>query len=197
MEGGNEAYGVQVLDSQEVALVRRAQRGDAAAFGELVRLHQRRVVSVAYRLLGNTEDARDVGQDALVKAFRSLSQLDDPARFGSWLMRITTNLALNFRRSRSLRIASSIDGGGEDDDGPALESSDLGDVTPLSAEMQNAVTAALDKLPEKQRLALVLFSMEGMPQKDVAELLDCSVELVKWNVFQARKKLKELLAAHL
>lgn len=188
---------MQVLDSQEVALVRRAQRGDAAAFGELVRLHQRRVVSVAYRLLGNTEDARDVGQDALVKAFRSLSQLDDPARFGSWLMRITTNLALNFRRSRSLRIASSINGGGEDDDGPALESSDHGDVTPLSAEMHQAVTAALERLPEKQRLALVLFSMEGMPQKDVAELLDCSVELVKWNVFQARKKLKELLAAHL
>jgi len=52
-------------------------------------------------------------------------------------------------------------------------------------------------LPDKQRLALVLFSIEGLPQKEVADLLECTVELVKWNVFQARKKLREMLAEYL
>jgi RNA polymerase sigma-70 factor (ECF subfamily) len=60
-----------------------------------------------------------------------------------------------------------------------------------------AVSRAMETLPEKQRLSLILFSIEGMPQKDVAEILDCSLELVKWNVFQARKKLKELLEEYL
>ena len=57
--------------------------------------------------------------------------------------------------------------------------------------------AAIAELPEKQRLALVLFSIEGLPQKEVAEILECSLELVKWNVFQARKHLREQLAEYL
>jgi len=59
------------------------------------------------------------------------------------------------------------------------------------------VEAAIAELPEKQRLSLVLSSVEGVPQKEVAEILDCSVELVKWNVFQARKTLKRVLAPYL
>ena len=64
---------------------------------------------------------------------------------------------------------------------------------PLPEEMRTAIGAALERLPEKQRLALILFSVEGLPQKDVADILECSVELVKWNVFQARRSLKEML----
>ncbi|UCC31361.1 MAG: sigma-70 family RNA polymerase sigma factor, partial [Phycisphaerales bacterium] len=68
---------------------------------------------------------------------------------------------------------------------------------PLPEELQSAVNEAMERLPDKQRLALILFSVEGMPQKEVAEILECSVELVKWNVFQARQKLKEMLKAYL
>lgn len=190
-----------MVESKEVAQVRQAQRGDRHAFAELVRSYQKRVVSVAYRLLGNAEDARDVGQDAFVKAFGSLGQLEDPSRFGPWLLRIVGNLALNYRRSRSLRLMPSIDAG-SDDDGreskiqPRAREGD-GETGPLSEELHAAVTAAMEQLPEKQRMALILFSIEGMAQRDVAEILECSVELVKWNVFQARQKLKDLLAEHL
>lgn len=193
---------MQVLESQEVAQVRQAQRGDRNAFAALVKSYQKRVVSVAYRLLGNSDDARDVGQDAFVKAFKGLSQLDDPTRFGPWLLRIVSNLALNYRRSRSLRFMPSLDAPGDGDEGretgfqPQAKDSN-GESGPLSEELHAAVTKAMDQLPEKQRMALILFSIEGMPQKDVAEILECSIELVKWNVFQARKKLKDLLAEHL
>ena len=185
-------------------LVRRAVAGDTQAFAELVRRYQRRAVSVAYRLLGNIEDAGDVSQDAFVRAYDNLSQLTDPSRFAAWLMKIVSNLSLNYRRARSTRSATSLDDAalanverrdprtnlrvstGRDEDDAALPT-----------ELHEAVTSALDQLPEKQRLALVLFSVEGLPQKEVAEVLDCSVELVKWNVFQARKKLKEALEAWL
>lgn len=182
----------------EVDAVCRAQAGDAQAFSELVRLYQRRTVSAAYRLLGNLEDASDVAQDAFVRAFRSLGQLENPARFGPWLMRVVSNLALNYRRSRKLRSAASLDdpdfAGGQ----AALRLADrAGEDGALPVELHAAVSAALEQLPEKQRLALILFSVEGMPQKDVAEVLECSIELVKWNVFQARKKLRESLAEHL
>lgn len=195
---------MQVIDSQEVALVLKAQRGEKQAFAELVRAYQRRVVAVAYRLLGNAEDARDVGQDAFIKAFRSLSQLEDASRFGPWLMRTVSNLALNYRRSRALRAMPSLDApaGGTDgesfDRGATVEGREAGgESRPMSRELKSAIDAAMEKLPEKQRLALILFSVEGVPQKDVADILDCSIELVKWNVFQARKKLKELLAEYL
>ena len=67
----------------------------------------------------------------------------------------------------------------------------------LPEELRGEIGKALERLPDKQRLALVLFSVEGMPQKEVAEVLECSVELVKWNVFQARKKLKDWLHEYL
>jgi len=190
---------VRVDEPAEVDLVRRAQRGEAEAFADLVRRYQRQAVSLAYRLLGNAEDAKDVGQDAFVRAYQRLSQLEDASRFAPWLMRVVSNLALNFRRARRLRLAAPLEDGMA---GPTAKTPGSGrrisvliedQDGPLSDELQNAITAALEELPDKQRLALILFSVEGMAQKDVAEVLECSVELVKWNVFQARKKLKELL----
>jgi len=188
----------------ETSLVRKAQKGDVEAFSSLVRLYQRRVVSVAYRLLGNGEDARDVAQDAFVRAYRALGQLEDANRFGPWLMRVVSNLSLNFRRSRKLRAAVSLDGSPENPsiaDDPSAGHRQLKgnkvDAGIMAEETSGAIQVAMAQLPEKQRLALILFSVEGMPQNEVAEILDCTVELVKWNVFQARKKLKEALADYL
>ena len=191
-------------DMEHVALVRKAQSGDHDAFAELVRQHQRKAVSVAYRLLGNVDDASDVAQDAFVRAFRSLGQLEDPSRFGAWLMRVVTNLSLNYRRSRSIRQTSSLDSVSDDPatlrmprSGVRLMQGPSDEDGTMPEELQDAIDAAMAELPEKQRLSLVLFSIEGMPQKEVADVLECSVELVKWNVFQARKRLKESLAAYL
>jgi RNA polymerase sigma-70 factor (ECF subfamily) len=192
-----------VRNPEEVDLVCRAKAQDSAAFGELVRRYQRRAVSVAFRLVGNSADASDVSQEAFVRAYRNLNQLEDAARFGPWLMRVVSNLSLNFRRSRASRPASSLDDtflDGADFRRPGaglrLASSEADEPT-RAGELEKAMDAALEQLPDQQRLALILFSVEGMPQKDVAEILECSVELVKWNVFQARKKLKELLSTYL
>jgi RNA polymerase sigma-70 factor, ECF subfamily len=189
-------------------LVRRVLGGERGAFDELIRRYQRQAVAVSYRLLGNTQDALEVTQDSFLKAFTSLGSLQKPDAFGGWLMRIVSNLSLNYRRSRKVRSQLPLDdllgasnpqqtdsstGGGSEwmarDDDPAHALS--------SKEMGQRLQEALAELPEKQRLAIVLFTIQEMPQKDVAEALGCSVEAVKWHVFQGRKKLKELLKEHL
>ncbi len=190
----------------DAGLVSSVLGGECAAYDSLVRRYQRRALAVAYRLLGDVHDAADVAQDAFLRAFRNLRTLEKRERFGPWLMRIVTNLSLNYRRSRGAnyaRRAGDVDelAGGADDLRTASGDAKTGPASPpssaLSGELRTAVDQAIAELPEKQRLALVLFSIEGLPQKDVAEILQCSLELVKWNVFQARKALKERLAEYM
>ena len=187
-------------------LVSRVLAGDRKSFDELIGRYQRQAIAVSYRLLGNTNDALEVSQDAFLKAFTSLDTLQKPEAFGGWLMRIVSNLSLNYRRSRKVRTQLPLDDllgpseGQHGESGGASEwagRSDDPQHTLESREMGAKLKEALAQLPEKQRLAIVMFTIEEMPQKQVAEALECSVEAVKWHVFQGRKKLKELLKEHL
>ena len=186
-------------------LVVQVNDGNRKAFDELIRRYQRQAVAVSYRLLGNSQDALEVTQDAFLKAFTSIGTLQKPEAFGGWLMRIVSNLSLNFRRGRKNKQQlplddllgasepSTSDGSGSDwmaQSGDPLRRLE-------SEEMGRKLQEALGQLPEKQRLAIVMFTIEEMPQKQVAETLECSVEAVKWHVFQGRKKLKEILKEHL
>src|SRR5882724_12323423 len=90
-------------------LVERANDGDRKAFNELIVRYQRQAVAVSYRLLGNTQDALEVTQDAFLKAFTNLATLQKPEAFGGWLMRIVSNLSLNFRRGRKTRMQLPLD----------------------------------------------------------------------------------------
>lgn len=196
-EGEPGADDPGLRDAEAVA---RAVRGDDAAFDELVLRHQRRAVAVSYRLVGDAHAAADLAQDAFVRAYRGLSSLQNPWKFGPWLMRIVTNLSLNYRRSRGTSSVVPLDLAGEGAEGfrrpsdairltsaPPSETADVEDLTA-------AIERALQQLPEKQRVALTLFSIEGTPQREVARIMECSVELVKWNVFQARKSMRKMLA---
>jgi RNA polymerase sigma-70 factor (ECF subfamily) len=188
-------------------LVTQTLAGDRKCFDELIIRYQRQAVAVSFRLLGNTQDALEVTQDAFLKAYGSLSTLQKPEAFGGWLMRIVSNLSLNYRRSRKLRSQLPLD----DALGPTdSQQTDAGaggsewmarDDDPVhrleSEEMGRKLQEALKQLPEKQRLAIVMFTIEEMPQKQVAEALGCSVEAVKWHVFQGRKRLKELMKEYL
>lgn len=180
-------------------LVARVLAGQRPAFDELIGRYQRQAVAVSYRLLGNSQDALEVTQDAFLKAYSNLHTLQKAEAFGGWLMRIVSNLSLNFRRGRKNRQQLPLDdclGPGQSQESGGSEwMARSGDpVRRLeSEEMGRRLQQALNELPEKQRLAIVMFTMEQMPQKQVAETLHCSVEAVKWHVFQGRKKLKELM----
>ncbi|QOJ15605.1 MAG: sigma-70 family RNA polymerase sigma factor [Planctomycetia bacterium] len=190
----------------DAVLVASALAGQREAFDVLIVRHQRRAVAVAHRLLGDLHDALESVQDSFLRAYRNLASLEDPSRFGGWLLRIVTTQALNFRRGRALRSGARVSF--EDcligDDADAAER--FADTRPdadrpgealAAAELEQCVQRALDELPDAQRKALVLFSMQQLPQREVAEIMDCSVEMVKWNVFQARRRMRERLAAFL
>lgn len=195
MSGNKDSKFVDGQEPGDGELVRLAKRGDLSSFEMLVERYQRRATAVSYRLLSNREDAMDVVQDSFLKAFDKLDTLSQPGRFGPWLMRIVSNLSLNFRRARALRKTDTLDnpdgdmshGRNSQPDASIPEPSDQ-----VSAkEVGKLLDQAIRRLPEMQRQALVLFSIEKLPQKEVAEMLGCSVEAIKWHVFSARKKLKE------
>src|SRR3989442_12334714 len=144
-------------------LVREACRGHKDAFDELIRRYQRQAVAVSYRLLGNTNDALEVTQDAFLKAFTSLKTLEQPEAFRGWLMRIVCNLSLNYRRSRKTRSQLPLDEILGPEDAKQAGSSGASewmarDADPsrrlVSKEMGGRLQKALSQLPEKQRAAL-------------------------------------------
>jgi RNA polymerase sigma-70 factor (ECF subfamily) len=167
-------------------LVAETLAGRRSAFNALIVRYEPRAIAVAHRLLGNTHDSLDIAQDAFLKAFLGLSTLQNPESFGSWLMRIVTNLALNSRRSRKSRDQKPLH-----DQLPAA-----GKAVHHRAELADAthqLVQALSQLPPRQRAALVSFAVEQTPQKQIASNLGCSVEAVKWHVFQGRKTLRVML----
>ena len=185
--------------------VKRARTGEPRALDELIGRYQQRATSVAYRLLGNLHDALEVCQEAFIRAFKNLDSLENPERFRPWLMKIVTNLSLNYRRSRAAGGRKiSLDDCILNPDAPRehlLQRRGRADEYPgsqlIAAEFADAIGRAMIELTEQQRVALVLFSIEELPQKEVASIMGCSVEAVKWHVFQARRRLKERLAEHL
>lgn len=189
----------------DLETVRRAIAGERDAFDRLVVDHHERVFRVAFRLLGNRSDAGEVTQDAFLKVWEKRDTLQKPEAFVGFLLRIANNLALNKRRSRKLRQTAMMDD--EETGSPSQafesgvrtsgESMQRGEDDPVrrleSRELQEKLSEAIASLPEKQRLALLMFTQENRPQKEIADELGYSVEAVKWHVFQARKKLKEML----
>jgi RNA polymerase sigma-70 factor (ECF subfamily) len=194
-----------VATPSDAQLVGQVLAGRREAFDDLIRRYQRQAVAVSYRLLGNSHDALEVTQDAFLKAYSSLATLQNAGAFGGWLLRIVSNLSLNYRRGRKNRAQLPLDdllgpGGSASSDAAGSEwMARSGDpVRNLqSQELGQKLQSALEQLPERQRQALVMFTIQEMPQKEIAQELNCSVEAVKWHVFQGRKKLKELLKDHL
>jgi len=191
--------GLMAIESDQPApptpdgeLARRAQRGDRDAFDALIVRYQRQAVAVAFRYLGHTQDALEVTQDAFLKGFTSITSLQNPDAFAGWLLRIVSNLSLNYRRSRKSKSSLPLD-----DLLVEAEPKEKSAASPShqleGRELGVALKAAMAQLPEKQRMAITLFTIDELPQKQVAEAMGCSVEAVKWHVFQARKKLRELL----
>lgn len=182
-------------------LVRQARAGRRQAFDELIDRYQRRATSIAYRLLGNLHDALEVCQEAFVRAYRSLDTLEDESRFGTWLLKIVTNLSLNHRRARRLRLAREDRSSNGAPDHEQMADRTNGGGHPgarmAATELAASIEAGLADLPERQRAALVLFSLEQLPQRQVADILGCSIEAVKWHVFQARRKMKTRLRDYL
>lgn len=168
-------------DSELVAGVRA---GDQAAANELVHRHEGAVFAVALARTGNATDARDVAQEALVKALRSLGKLRDGAKFGPWCVRIAVRLAADHRRRR--RRLFSLQGDRLDPAPGPVERMEI-------RERRERILEELVRLPEEIRRVFLLRYLEGARYAKIAQLLEISTGTVAWMLHRARRSLRTSL----
>jgi RNA polymerase sigma-70 factor (ECF subfamily) len=186
--------GEAVSEHTDRELVALAKEGDEDAFASLVRRHSAGMHRVVARMLYDDEEAWDVVQMALLRAWQRLAQYDPRWSFATWAYRIATNLAIDVMRSRASRErthqASALQLVSSEGRPPeAFDQVHQGEINRILGRL-------VEQLSPRQRAAFVLREMEGMETNEVAEMIGCSATTVRNHVFQARKILREQVAIH-
>jgi RNA polymerase sigma-70 factor (ECF subfamily) len=175
-------------------LVARSQRGDVDSFNQLILRWERPIYALAYRVIGREEEARDVCQEAFLRAVRALPGFRGQAKFSSWLYRITLNLCRDWIRRQRRAPVSQLP---EDTDviemaaarGPVESIEDLVARRELSAVVEEAMA----HLPEEQRTAIILKAYHGMTFQEIADLQGCPLSTVKTRLYQGLSVLRRQL----
>jgi RNA polymerase sigma-70 factor (ECF subfamily) len=176
-------------------LVARASAGDLDSFNQLVARWERPIYALAYRTLRREEDARDVVQDAFLRAYRGLKGFKGQAKFSSWLYRITLNLCRDWARRERRAAIVQVPEGSDPADLVDAKASDDESVEDLVArrEMSAAVAKAMAELPEEQRTAIILKEYHGLTFQEIADQLDCPLSTVKTRLYQGLSVLRRRL----
>jgi RNA polymerase sigma-70 factor (ECF subfamily) len=182
---------------EELEIILRVRAGDTDAFEALVLEHQNKVYSLALRMVGNEEDARDMAQEAFIRAFNFLSGFRGDSKFSVWLYRLTSNICIDFLRSRSKKQTVSMTW--TDEDGEEAGELEIPDDT-WSPEQQlersltrESVRRGLDSLSPQYREILLLREISGLSYEEIAKALNLEEGTVKSRIFRARKKLCDFL----
>lgn len=184
--------------ARDAELVAKCQRGDTAAFNELVTKYRNKVYSTIFNLVRNEDDAWDLTQETFLKAWRNIAGFRSQSSFFTWIYRIATNVTLDWLRKK--QIASGV----EFDDAVEITAIAPGAATapriaPLphqqlqNREIQSRIEASLAQLSAEHRMAVVLREVEGLSYEEIAEASSCTVGTVMSRLFYARKKLQTLL----
>jgi RNA polymerase sigma-70 factor (ECF subfamily) len=184
-------------DLSDSDLVLRVRKGDGAAFRPLVERYQNRIHAMVYGMVRDAEEARDITQNAFVKAYQNLEAFRIESSFYTWLYRIAMNLAIDSCRKSRRRKTSSFDEAvaNRDEDGTILELHQA--ESPQRAlqrkQLHDRIFAALGELSEDQREAILLREVEGLSYKEIADAMGIPEGTVMSRLFYARKRLQALL----
>jgi RNA polymerase sigma-70 factor, ECF subfamily len=185
----------------DTELVREAQRGNHAAFEELVRHYDQPVLRLALHLTGSEQDAQDIYQEAFLKAYKSVGNFRFECSFYTWIYRIVTNLCLDHLRKKQVRKEDApvaVDPGGEEydlldqvaDGRPAANPErDL-----MRRELGGQIKYALGRLTPRERMVFELKHYQGLKLRTVGEMLNTTEETAKNTLFRATQKLRAALA---
>lgn len=177
---------VRIPGASETELIQKARQGDAEAFGQLVDAYAGFVRRLTRAVLHDHDDADDAAQEAFFSAWRSRDRFDPERSFKPWLGQIAINAARDLARRRTVRRTEAI---------PETLASD--GATPASAaertDLRGRLGQALNELPERQRLALVLFELEGYAHAEIGTVLGIPEGTARSEVFHARRKLRSAL----
>ena len=167
-------------------LVSLSMGGDVDSFNQLVLRWERPIYSLAYRVLGREEDARDVTQETFLRAFRALPGFKRQAKFSSWLYRIALNLCRDWiRRQRRAPVLQMSEGVDPAELVAASEPTESVEDLVARRELSDAVAEAMALLPEQQRTAIILKEYHGMTFQEIADLQGCPLSTVKTRLYQA------------
>ncbi len=189
------------MATDDLTLVQRVKSGDQRAFKTLVERYQKKIFAVAFGMLKDREEARDVAQEAFVKVFKYLDHFKGDSSFYTWLYRITVNICIDVMRRKGGRTAEHV----EFDETIATDTAEanigalgtkLGtnpQKAALRQEMSEKIQAAVAEVPEKHREIWLLREVEGMSYEDISRTLDIPKGTVMSRLFHARLKLQKLL----
>lgn len=190
-------------DSNDHALVEGLRRGDEAAFRELIRLHQHRVYTIAFRMIGDAQEAADVAQDVFVAVFQSIGSFREDSLLSTWLHRIALNRTRNHlkymrRRRAGMKVAWDAGHGPEPRPGttaqyPTMGRTERPDRSSEDRELARRALDALRKVEVEYREALVLHEIEGLPYEEIAAIAGVAVGTVKSRIFRGRAALRKAL----
>jgi RNA polymerase sigma-70 factor (ECF subfamily) len=180
--------------------VRAAQAGDRDAFDRLVERHKDIVYAVAYRFAHDPDLALDLAQDVFVRAYRGIKSFRARSSFTTWLYRVAMNTCIDYTRRRSRSVDSHAV---PEEVAEYADSEPVGVSTPsgpleavLSGELGEQIQNAIDALPEYHKSVFVLYEIEGLSYREIAEVVGCSIGTVMSRLHYARKKLRNMLSAY-
>jgi RNA polymerase sigma-70 factor, ECF subfamily len=185
---------------EDRVLIESAQRGDSRAFRKLVERHQRRAFAIAYAMVRDENDAKDIVQEAFVRVYRGLDRFEGGSRFFTWFYRILTNLAIDLMRKPGRRELEHDDArlapdAANEADFPFISRIDGGE--PLDVvhrrELAERLGAALEALPPYHRGVVLMREVEGMSYEEMAVAMNVSKGTIMSRLFHARQKLQRAL----
>lgn len=179
--------------NQDELLLKRAQKGDAAAFEELMSSQEGRMYAIALRMMGNREDAQDCAQEAMVRIYRAMGSFKGQSTLATWIYRITMNTCLDELRRRKVRKVTSLDSLVDTGWAPT-DPNDTPEEHGLRSEKRNVLNSAIQTLPEDMRAAIILRDIKGYSYDEIAGVLDANVGTIKSRISRGREKLREILS---
>lgn len=174
--------------NKDKELLKRALAGDISAFEELVASNEKRIYNLCYRMMKNDQDAQDMAQEALIKAWKNLRNFNLKAAFSTWLYRIAVNTCLDELRKRK-NSAQSIEELKEK--GHLIEDEKSGSFSENS-DLKQELSRAMDKLDPNEKIIIVLKDVQGYSYEEIGEILNCPVGTVRSRLSRSRKKLAEI-----
>ncbi len=187
----------KLMTSQENYLILNAQKGDAAAFEELIYRYDKNVLSIALKFVKNSDDAKDIYQEVFLRVFRGLKNFRFKSEFSTWLYRVTTNVCLTYKQKQRKHSYVSIDNDDEESSENFGPFEDENSFTPdkilNDSEISKHVNNALDNLSSRQKMVFILKHYEGYKIKEIAEIVKVGEGTVKKYLFEAVHKLRDQL----
>lgn len=178
--------------TDESKTLERAKQGDAGAFEELLTRYEKRIYNIAYRMMGNPNDAQDMAQESIIKAYRGLHTFKGSCMFSSWVYRITVNTCLDEIRKRKKRDVLYMDAV-EGEPAGFTDHAPLPDQIIESREQYANILSAINTLNEEYKAVIVLRDMQGFSYQDISQIIDCNIGTVKSRINRARNILKTVL----